>query len=55
VKLVAKVSLKPTPEQADALIRTMQTTNAACDWLSEVAFEQHLFHKFALQKAVYHP
>ena len=37
VKLVAKVSLKTTPEQADALIRTMQTTNAACDWLSDVA------------------
>jgi putative transposase len=54
MQLTAKVLLKTTPEQSDALKRTMQMANAACDWLSGLAFEGHVFNRFALQKSAYH-
>ena len=53
MKLVAQIALKTTPEQTDALIRTMHITNAACDWLSNVAFDRRVFNKFGLQQATY--
>ncbi len=52
-RLTAQLKLLPTPEQADALRRTLETTNAACDYISGVAWETRTFGKFALQKLVY--
>jgi IS605 OrfB family transposase len=53
MKLTAQLKLQPTPEQADALKRTLETTNAACNSISGVAWETRTFGKFALQKLCY--
>jgi putative transposase len=53
VKLVAQLKLLPTPEQADALRRTLAAANDACNYISTVAWETHTFGKFPLQKLVY--
>jgi putative transposase len=49
-----QLKLLPTPEQADALMRTIQATNAACNHISQIAWESRTFSKFALQKLCYH-
>ena len=53
MKLTAQLKLQPTPEQADALKRTLETTNAACNYISSVAWAMRTFGKFALQKLCY--
>jgi putative transposase len=53
VKLTIQLKLLPTPDQADALTRTLVTANAACDHISHVAWESRTFGKFALQKLCY--
>jgi putative transposase len=53
MKLTAQLKLQPTPEQADALKRTLQAANAACDYISSVAWETRTFGKFALQTLCY--
>jgi len=53
VKLTAQLKLRPTPEQADALRRTLETTNAACDTISQIAWDAQTFGKFPLQKLCY--
>lgn len=53
MKLTAQLKLLPTPEQADALRRTLETANAACNYISGVAWETRTFGKFALQKLCY--
>jgi IS605 OrfB family transposase len=53
MKLTIQLKLKPTPEQADALKRTLATANAACDSISQVAFSTQTFRQFAIHKLVY--
>src|SRR6266498_173149 len=53
MKLTAQLKLLPTPEQADSLKRTLESANAACKYISQVAWETHTFGKFALQKLCY--
>jgi predicted transposase len=53
MKLIAQVKLLPTPQQADALRHILETTNAACNYISTVAWETQTFGKFALQKLCY--
>ena len=53
VKLIAQLKLQPTPEQADALLRTLETANEACDCISRIAFSSKTFNKFDLQKICY--
>jgi len=53
MKLIAQLKLQPTPEQADALKRTLELANAACDHISHVAWETRTFGKFALQRPCY--
>lgn len=53
MKLIAQLKLRPTAEQADALRRTLEAANAACNFISDVAWEMRTFGKFALQKACY--
>jgi hypothetical protein len=50
MKLTAQLKLLPTPEQANALKHTLRAANAACDYISQVAWETRTFGKFALQK-----
>jgi putative transposase len=49
-----KVKLETTPEQAQALLKTMHQFNAACNYIADVAFKFHTANKIELQKVVYH-
>ena len=53
IKLTAQVKLQPTPEQSDALLRTLEMANAACDRLSELAWEGQQFGQYAMHKSFY--
>ena len=53
MKLTVQLKLKPTPEQAGALRRTLETANAACDSISQVAFSTQTFRQFAIHKLTY--
>jgi IS605 OrfB family transposase len=53
MKLTAQLKLLPAPEQADALKRTLTAANAACDYISAVAWATRTFGTFALQKLCY--
>lgn len=47
------MKLVVTPEQADALKRTMQAANAVCDSLSAWAWEHQTFQQYPLHKGQY--
>ena len=53
MKLTAKVKLTPTEAQADSLKRTLEKANAACDYISQRAWDTRTFGKFQIQKLVY--
>ncbi len=53
LKLTAQVKLVVSPEQADALKRTMQAANAACDRISAWAWDNQTFGQYPLHKAQY--
>lgn len=54
MKLTAKVKLQPTTEQRKALLETLETANQACDYISQVAWQEKVFNKFGLQKLAYY-
>jgi IS605 OrfB family transposase len=54
VKQTLVVKLAPTPEQAGALLRTLETFNAACNDIAGTAFAQRSANKIELQKLVYY-
>jgi IS605 OrfB family transposase len=53
MKLTVQLKLQPTPAQADALRRPLETANAACDYISQVAWETQTFRQFAIHKLTY--
>jgi IS605 OrfB family transposase len=53
MNLTAQVKLQPTPEQSDALLRTLECANQACDRLSELAWEAKEFRQFPLHRRFY--
>lgn len=53
MKLIAQLKLQPTPEQHAALKQTLEAANAACNYVSDVAWRQRTFGQFALQKLGY--
>lgn len=53
MKLTAQVKLQATPEQSEALRRTLETVNQACNWLSERAWQSKAFRQFPLHRAFY--
>jgi IS605 OrfB family transposase len=53
MKLTAQLLLDTTPQQADALKRTLRQVNACCDYMSQAAYKQRVFGRFALQKLLY--
>jgi putative transposase len=53
MKLVTKVKLLPSPEQAVLLLATLECANAACNALSAQAWQGHQFGKVGLQKEHY--
>lgn len=54
MKLIAQVRLLPTQEQANALKRTVERANAACDYLSQCAWDTRTFGQYSLHKLAYH-
>jgi putative transposase len=54
MKLTAQVKLVPTPQQAESLKATLERANAACNAISEYAWEHQVFGKYPLQKALYY-
>jgi IS605 OrfB family transposase len=53
MRLTAAIQLLPTPEQADALRRTLERANAACDYISQVAWDSKTFRQFSIHKLTY--
>lgn len=51
--LTVQIKLLPTPEQSQALQKTLETVNAACNRLSEMAWNKKEFRQFPLQKLFY--
>jgi len=54
MKLTAKVRLQPTPDQHDALLKTLETANAACNDISQQAWESQTFQQYPLHHLAYH-
>ncbi len=54
MKLTAQIRLNPTQEQAAILLETMEVANAACNAISEYAWETKTFTAFKLHSALYH-
>jgi putative transposase len=48
------IKLAPTPEHYAALLRTLETFNAACNDIAATAFAQHCASKVDLQRLVYY-
>jgi putative transposase len=53
MKQTLLVKLAPTPEQHASLLRTLETFNAACNAIAEVAYEHRIANKLRLQPLVY--
>lgn len=53
MKLVANIKLTPTPQQHTALLKTLETANAACTWLSGQAWSSKTFGQFKLHALAY--
>ena len=53
MKLTVQIKLLPTPGQAEALLKTLETTNSAANRLSQLAWESKEFRRFPLQKRFY--
>ena len=53
MKLIAQLKLQPSPEQADALHRTLEQANAACNAISTTAWNTGTFRQFELHRLVY--
>jgi putative transposase len=53
MQLIVQVKLLTTPEQADALKHTLETANAACNHISQWAWEAKTFRRYDLHQLVY--
>jgi IS605 OrfB family transposase len=53
MKLTIQLKLLPTPDQAASLQRTLATANAACDYISQVAWQTRTFGQFPLHRLTY--
>ncbi len=52
--MTLKVKLNPTPTQSEKLLETMRRFNAACDYISSIAFKQKVFNQVKLHHATYY-
>lgn len=55
MKLIAQLKLLPTPEQADALKRTLETANDACTFVGREAWKTKTFGQYDLHHLCYKP
>lgn len=54
MKLTAKVKLQSDSDQTAALLTTLETCNAACNYISQVAWDNRAFSRNKLHKLVYY-
>jgi IS605 OrfB family transposase len=54
MKLIAQVRLYPTQDQGIALKQTLERANAACNWISEQAWQSRIFRRYDLQNLTYY-
>ena len=54
MKLIVAVKLLPSSAQANTLRETLRRSNAASNYISELAWAKRVFGKHALQKLTYH-
>ena len=52
--MTAQIKLVPTPQQANSLKITLEAANAACNAISEHAWDRQVFGKYPLQEALYY-
>ena len=55
MKLVVNLKLLAKPRHRHALLQTLEQANAACNRISQVAWEQQTFGQFKLHKLTYYP
>lgn len=53
MKLTAKLKLLPTADQHAMLLETLETANAACNEIGDMAWAKQVFRQFALHKMGY--
>jgi predicted transposase len=53
MKLVAQAKLQPTPEQHALLLKTLQQANAACNAISDTAWQHQTFGRTPLHHLTY--
>jgi len=53
MRLTVQLRLLPSPEQADALKHMLETANAACNYISQVAWESKTFRQFPIHRLTY--
>lgn len=53
MKLIAQIKLLPANDQANALRKTLEVANTACNYISNQAWEHKKFSQFPLHKLVY--
>jgi putative transposase len=53
VKLIANLQLRPASDEAALLRATLERANAACNYISAVAWAQQTWGQFALHRLVY--
>jgi len=54
MKLTVAVKLQPAPEQAYALLSTLETANRAANQVSQTAWNAQTFGQYAIHKLTYH-
>jgi IS605 OrfB family transposase len=54
MKLIAQVKLLPDARQADALRRTLEVVNEACNYVSERAWQTRTWNAYGLHKLLYY-
>ncbi len=54
MRLTVQLKLQPTPEQAELLRQTLETANAACNAISEAAWNAGVFKQFGIHKLMYY-
>lgn len=55
MQLTVQVKLLASEQQAKLLKETLKSANAACDWISQRAWEKQVFAQLPLHKLVYYP
>jgi len=52
--LIMKLKLQTTKEQKQKLLKTMEAVNAACNYISDVAYEKQIANQYILHKLCYY-